>query len=96
MGQTYRGVGGVDTLSAVTGRTHNIDTAVVHVDLNIDLFCLRHHCYGCGGGVDTAAGLGLRYTLYAVYAGLVLHLGVCALTGDHGLYLFETSDAVLT
>ena len=96
MGQTYCRVGGVDALSAVTGRTHNINTAVVHVDLNVYFLCLRHNCYGCGGGVDTSTGLGLRDTLYAVYAGLVLHLGVSALTGDHGLNLFEAADAVLT
>ena len=46
--------------------------------------------------MDTAAGLGLRYTLYTVYTGLVLHLGVGALTGDHGLNLLKAADAVLT
>ncbi len=95
MGQADCGIGGVDTLSAVTGRTHDIDTAVIHIDLDIYILSLRHNCNGCRGGVDTSAGLRLRHTLHAMYTGLVLHLGISTFSGDHSLHLFESTDSIL-
>ena len=71
MGQTYCGVSGIDTLSTVTRRTHYVNAAVVHIDLNIYFFCFRHNGYGCCRGMDTAAGLCLRHTLYTMYTTLV-------------------------
>ena len=71
MGQPHGGVGGVDALAAVAGGAHHVDAAVVQIDLDIYFLCLRHHCYGGGGGVDPSAGLGLRHTLHPVHAALV-------------------------
>ena len=95
MSQTHRGVGGIDTLSTVTGRTHDIDTDILLVDLYVHFLCLRHDCYGNGGSVNSSAGLGLGHTLYTMYAGLVFHHGVRALAVDHKGHALHTADADL-
>ena len=75
MSQTYGGVCRIDTLSSVSGCTEYIEFACRS----------RSSCTstssasgmtrnGDRGGVDSAAGLGLRHALYTVYAGLVLQL----------------------
>ena len=71
MGQTNRRVCGVDTLSTVTGRTHDIDTDIFVIDHNIELLCLRHDCNRRSGRMDSSSGLGLRDTLYTVNTALV-------------------------
>ena len=96
MGQTYRGVSRVDTLSTVSGRTHNVNTDIFIIDDNVHILCLRHHGNRRGRGMDTSAGLGLRHTLYTVDTALVLHLGVSALAGNHENDLLETADSIFT
>ena len=45
--------------------------------------------------MDTSAALGLRHTLYAMYATLILHLGVSTLSADGKLYFLHTADTDL-
>ena len=85
MGQTYRGVGRVDTLSTVSGCTHYVEYGQSFI---IDLTHLHPRASGITatrdrGGVDTSAGLRLRHTLYAVHTALIFQHGICALTVDH-------------
>ena len=93
MSQTDSRVCGIDTLSSVSGCTHNVDTAVVHINLNIYLFRLRHNGNRGSRGVNPSAGLCFRYTLYPVYAAFVFQLRISALSGNHGLHLFKAADS---
>ncbi len=96
MGQTHCGVRGVDALSAVSGRTHHIDTDVLLIDHNINILIhLRHNGNADGGGMDSSAALRLGYALHAVYAALILHLGVSALPAYGKLHFLHTADADL-
>ena len=96
VGQTYCGVGGVDTLTTVTGCSHDINTDILVLDDDINIIVhLRHNCHTDGGGMDTSAALGLRHTLYTMYATLILHLGVSTLSADGKLYFLHTADTDL-
>ena len=95
MGQTDRGVRGIYTLSSIARCPHYIDTDIVHVNLYIHILRLRHDGNRCSGGVYSAAGLSLRHTLHTVYAGLILKLGICALSRHHGHHFLKTADPVL-
>ena len=94
MGQTYGRVGRIDTLSTVTGRTEHIKFTVIQIQLEVDLFRLRHDRYGNGGSMDTSAGFGLRYTLYTVYTALILQTGIRTRSVDHKGNFLETADSV--
>ena len=95
MCQSYSRVRGIDTLSTVTRCTHNIDTDIFLINLDIYIFCLRHHRYCDRRGMDTSTGFGLRYTLYTVYPGFVFHLGISTFTIDHECYIFHSADTDL-
>ena len=95
MGQTHGRVGSIDALSAVAGRTHNVDTDILVVNYNVKFLRFRHNRHRRGGCMDPAAGFRLRHTLHPVDAALILHLGICALACHHEHNLLETSDSVL-
>ncbi len=74
MGKTHGRVCGIYTLPAVSGGTHYVDAAVIHIDLYVYILSLRHHGYRRCGSMDSSAGLCLRHTLYPVHAALVFQL----------------------
>ena len=80
-------------LSTGTGGTEDLHLYIRRIDLDIDVLSLRHHGNGCGGGVDTSAGLGHRHTLYTVHARLILETTVRALSSDDKNHLLHPADA---
>ena len=80
MDYAYCGLGLVDMLTARAARTVGLKFKVGGVYLNIDLLDLGEYGYSYCRGVYSALRLGLRYTLYAVYAAFVFQLAVCALS----------------
>ena len=82
--QAHRRVRGVDTLSAVSGRTEYVDTYVFRVndDVVVDFFGFGHDRDRAGRGVDAAAALRLRDALHAVYARLILQARIRARAAD--------------
>ena len=95
MGQTYCRVCRIDALSTVSGCTEHIEFTVVHVNLHVHVLCLRHDRYRNCRCMDPSAGLSLRYTLYAMYTGLILQFGVRALSGDHEADILHATDTDL-
>ena len=94
MGKTHGRVCGIYTLPAVSGGTHYVDAAVIHINLYVYILSLRHHGYRRCGSMDSSAGLCLRHTLYPVHAALVFQLGVCALSRNHGYHFLKAADPV--
>ena len=95
MGQTYRRVCCIDTLTTIAGGTHNINTYIIHINLNIHFLSFRHdgNCYSrC---MDTAAGLCFRHSLYTMHTGFELHTGINMIAADHEYALLEAADTVL-
>src|SRR5205085_7088444 len=84
VGDADRAVGGVDRLAAGAGRAVDVDAQILVVDLDVDLFRLREHRDGRGGGVDAAPALGDGDALDAVDAAFDLQFGEHALAGDRG------------
>src|SRR5699024_9367454 len=95
MSQTDGRVCGVDTLTAISGSTENIKLTVVHIQMKVDLFCLRHDCHSYCGSMDTSAGLRLRNTLNPVHTAFIFQTGISALPLNHESYFFETADSIL-
>ena len=95
MGQTYRRVSRIDALSAVSGCTHNVDTDIFFINMDIHVLRLWHYGHGNGRGMDTSAGLCLRHSLYPVYAGLVFHHGISSLPVDHEGHVLHAADTDL-
>ena len=95
VGQTYRRVRRVDALTAVSGCTEYIEFTVVHIQMEINLFCFRHDGHSTGGSMDSSAGFCLRYSLYTVYTAFVFQSGIRTLTFDHESNFLEAADTVL-
>ena len=70
------GVGGVDTLAAVSTRTVNINTKVFGVDFEVFLGCFGQNCDGGGGSMNAALRFGDWHTLDAVDATFKLELAI--------------------
>ena len=66
MSNTNGRVGGINTLTAMTTATKDIDAQIVWVDLNIGFFGLGQNRYGNGTSVDTTLTLGGWDTLDTV------------------------------
>ncbi len=93
MCQTYRGIRGIHALSPVSGRSHDIHPDILLINNNINvLIHLRHHSHTDGRGMNPAAALGLRHTLYPMHPALIFHFGVCTLAGNHELHFLHSSD----
>ena len=95
MGQSYCGIRRIYTLTTVSGCTEYIEFTVVHIDLNVYIFCLWHDSNGNGGCMDTSARLCFRNTLYTMYTTLVFQQRICALTSDHEADIFHTANTDL-
>jgi hypothetical protein len=67
----YRGVSGIDALSARARRAEPIDPQFVWIDFDIDFLRLGKHRNRDRGSVNAALGLGGRDTLHAVHPALV-------------------------
>ena len=48
MSQTHSRVRCIDTLSPIAGSTEYVELTVIHINLNIYLFCFRHDGNGNG------------------------------------------------
>ena len=94
MGQTDCGVGGIDTLAAVSGCTEHVKFAVIHIQVEVDFLCFRHNGHGNGGGMDSSARFRLRHTLYTVNPALIFQTGVSSLAGDHKGNFLKSANAV--
>ena len=86
-----RRVGGVDRLAAGAGGAEGVDAEILVFDLDVDFFGFGEDGDGDGRGVDAALGFGRGNALYAVDAGLVLHLGVDVLAFDDGGDVLEAA-----
>src|SRR4029453_6851398 len=80
----HRRVGRVDALAARARRAVDVDLEVVVAQLDVDILGLRHHCDGCGRGVDPPLRLRRRDALDTVGAPLPLEdrVGAVALDGE--------------
>ncbi len=93
MCQTHRRVCCIDTLTAVSGSTHHINTNILLINYNIYILRLRHHRNGNCRGVDPAAGFCFRHTLHTVNTTLIFQTGIGSLPGDHKVDFLHASDA---
>ena len=84
VGDAHRGVGGVDALAARAGGAEDVDTQIVRVDLDVDVFGLGQDEHAGGAGVQPALRLGDGDALHAVHASLVLQPAEDARAGSLG------------
>src|SRR5690606_32612722 len=85
MGDADGGIRLVHVLAAGTAGAKGVDADVGLVDLDLCQFIHgRHDRHGAGRGMDAALGLGLRYALYAVSAGLELERAIDVAALDAG------------
>src|SRR5687767_8612640 len=76
MGDSDRGVGGVDALAARPARAERVDPEVLLLDLHVDFLSLGQHRDGCRGGMDSSARFRDWHALYPVDAALVFETAV--------------------
>ena len=74
MRDANRGVRGVDALPTGSTAAVHVDTEVVGVNLNLDIFSFGKHENPGGAGVDSPLAFGDRDPLNAMYSTLVLQL----------------------
>src|SRR5262245_31683508 len=82
VGDTHSRIRRVDTLSAWTGGTKNVNTEIGWIDIHLDLFGFRQNGDGHSRGMDTPLGFSDRHTLHAVRAALKFELAVDILALD--------------
>ena len=76
MGQSHRGVGGVDRLPTGPGRPIHVDPHIARIDPNVDFFGFRQHGHRGGRRVNPPLRLCLGNTLNPVNSALVLEFGI--------------------
>ena len=74
MCKSYRRVGRVYALTAVSRRTENIDTAILRIYLYFNFLCFRHDGHGSCGGVNPSAAFSYGHALYTMNSALVFEL----------------------
>ncbi len=95
MGNTNRGVGGVDVLTACARGAEGVNLQIAGIDLRQFRFRdLRHYGDRTGRGVDTTLRFRFRHALHAVSARFKFHAAIGTLSGHPGNHLFVS--AVLT
>ena len=92
MRQTYRRVGRIDALSAVSGGTVHVDADIVRIDLDFYIIDFRQYGHRRGGRMDTTGAFGFRHTLYAVRTGFIFESGISALALDQHTGFLDTAD----
>ena len=95
MSQTYSWICRIDTLAAISWCTEYIKLAVIHINDNIDILCLRHDCNCCCWRMDSSAAFCLRHTLNTMHTAFVFKSGISTLSGDHKYNLFHTANTTL-
>ena len=91
VGDPNRRIGGIDVLTARTGRPHRVDADVGGGDVDLHLLGLGQHRDGGGGGVDAPARLGLWHALDTVDAAFELEAGKDPLALDPGHSLLDAA-----
>ena len=93
--EANRRIGCVDRLTTRARCAEDILANVVHRDLHIELLGLGQHGHRSSRGVHTALRLGLRHTLHAVHARLVLERTIDIRARDLQHDLLEAAHGTL-
>ncbi len=92
MRNPYRGIGGIDALTAGTGGAKDVYAEILVTQLYLGLLDFRKYCHADRRGVDAPAGFGGGYSLNPVYAAFVLQIAEDVFTRDREDDLLEAAD----